>query len=298
MILAAAAIVASVNPDPYGIFNQARAVWEQARYPSYMRYNVVVRVDENGTPRISHYHLLYDAVNDYVSFDAVSEEERDHPHVAPPGVNFGINIFGGFLPVSKPEEPVDYLGVPELAPNYSFGIAKYVPGRPHDSKDLVQEIRREYHDPAPAATAPPPSSDLKVIGNVEAMRRDYVMTYDGIEPVNGHDDYHVSLRATHDPKRFRLRELWVNDKSFMTDKLVSDGNFAEGPGQSVRWNVTFAQVDGAPVIVSESTDATLRLHRRGYSNISIAFAQMTPLQSLPLETNFSRTTAPLLTEPQ
>ncbi|HEY8296852.1 MAG TPA: hypothetical protein VIG32_02380 [Candidatus Baltobacteraceae bacterium] len=296
MILAMASVSApaSAARDPYGIFNAARLVWEQAVYPSYVRYNIVVRVDENGVAKSSHYNSLYDATSDLVRVDGVSEEQRAHPHVAPTGVNFNIMGIG----VSKPEEPVDYLGIPELAPNYSFGIASYVPGRTKDPAALVAAIRRQFHDPAPRPTARPANGGLKVIGDVEAMRRNYVMTYDGIEPIDGHLDYHLSLRPTHEPKKYRLRELWIDDRSFMTDRLTSDGNFTDGPAAGVPWTVTFTQLDGAPIIATESTTATLNAHARAYSNISIAFEAMDPLANMPLELNLETTSGQALREPQ
>jgi hypothetical protein len=296
MIPATAAVTARATPDPYGVFDRARAVWEQAIYPSYVRYDVVVRVDQNGVPKISHYHSFYDATNDTVHVDGVSDEERAHPHVPPPGFNF--NLFGA-IPLSKPEEPVDYLGVPELAPNYSFGMAQYVPGRAKDPKELVQEIRRQFHDrPAPVPTAPPAGSGLKIIGSVEATRRDYVVTLDGVERVSGHADYHLTLRPTRDPKKYRLRDLWVDAQTFATDKLVTDGNFTDGPSTGVPWTVAFAHIDGAPIVATETTAASLRLHGRRYTGVSLAFENVTAQSDMPMEIGIQTTTGATLAEPQ
>lgn len=270
--LAAAPILALAQgpaPDPYTIYARTRAVWDDARYPDELTYTLVVRATEAGAPQSNHYHCTYDATRDVVSVNPISDEEAAHPYHVPPGPN--ISFFG--VSLSKPEQRMDMLGVPKLAPNYSFGIAHYLPKDAPSGMELVREIRREYDDPAP----PRPSSDpggLKQIASVEAVRRDYVMTYEGIDRIHGHADYHLSLRPVHDPHRFRLRELWVNAHTYATDRLISDGNFQSGPGPGVQWTVDFARIAGAPVVATETAHAPLRYPGAIYSNVSVAFEDL------------------------
>ena len=261
--------------DPYTIYARARAVWETARYPHFLSYTVDVRVSEGGRPKTNHYHLSYDSQENKVTVNPVSDEESAHPHTVPPGPKLGF--FG--LPLGKPEPRTDLLGVPQLAPNYSFGIARYVPGSAPAGMDLVREIRAEFHDPAPLRTAPP--NGLKEIANVQAVSKTYTMSLSGIETIDGHPDYHLLLQPVREPKRYRLRELWIDERTYFTDRLRSDGNFVSGPGPGVAWTVNFAQNNGAPYIASETADGVLAYPGAVYGEVSISFEDVRAAQSPP-----------------
>lgn len=258
---------AAASPDPYAIYGRARAYWEAARYPANVGYTVVVRVRESGIAKIEHFSARYDSRRNEIHSSGVSAEEQAHPHVPPGGFNFMLQG----ARVNKPEDPVDYLGVPLLAPNFSFGVAKYVPATQLDSAAIVREVRAEFHDPAPVRAAPPDSSGLKEIGSVEAAARDYAIRLEGIELVNGHPDYHLSMRPLHQPHHYRLRDVWIDVRSFATDKLVSDGNFITGPGPGARWTVTFSQAGTTPYIANERASSPLAFEGRTYEDATIAF---------------------------
>lgn len=258
---------ATASPDPYAIYGKARAYWEAARYPANVGYTVVVRVRERGVEKIEHFSSRYDSRRDEIHSSGVSAEEFAHPHVAPGGFNFMIQG----ARISKPEDPVDYLGVPLLAPNFSFGIAKYVPATQIDSAELVREIRAQFHDPARLRPALPESSGLKEIGSVEAIARDYAIRLTGIEAVDGHPDYHLSMHPLHQPQRYRLRDVWIDERSFATDKLITNGNFVDGPGPSASWTVTFSQAGTTPYIATERASSPLRFESRTYEDATISF---------------------------
>src|SRR5579871_2819589 len=147
MLLAAQPALAGAPADAYAIFATARAYWNDAAYPQHVSYDIVVRVSAHGTDDTAHYHAFYDAVTDQPQADAVSDEERAHPYT-PHGVKTLLSLFGATIPTSTAEYTHDYLGVPFLAPNYSFGIASRVQALSQaDSTQLVQQIRAQFHDP-------------------------------------------------------------------------------------------------------------------------------------------------------
>lgn len=252
--------------DPYAIYAAARAYWENARYPAFVSYTVDVRVEEAGVWKTNHYHLTYDADRDVVHVNPVSDEEIAHPHHVPPGPM--ISLFGTRL--TKPESRTDYLGVPNLAPNYSFGLATYVPKDAIDPNELVKQIRDEFHDPAKPKPRPSPTG-LPEIADVHAVARDYDITLAGVESIDGHADYHLKLRPLRAPKRYRLRDLWIDERTNFTDRLVSDGNFVNGPEPGVMWTVTFAQVGGAPYIHEEIARAPLGFPGATYQQATVSF---------------------------
>lgn len=257
--------------DPYAIFAQARERWESARYPSQIAYDVAVNVTHAGVSSSAHYHVFYDAQTDRVRVNAVSDEELAHPYT-PHGINTFFNFFGGSVPLSAPQHSFDYLGVPMLAPNYSFGIAPYVPPRAMTSEELVREIRREFHDP-PKKTQQTGSS-LPTIATVDVVRRRYVIALNGITELDGHSDYDLRLQPVRDPGTYRLREMWIDTKNFATDRLTSQGNFTYGGMTTVPWTVDFHDVAGVPYIASERTAESFKIDRRAYDTASVSFVNV------------------------
>ena len=163
----AAAIVAparAAGPDPYSIFANARAYWLTQRYPALLDYRIAVDVTEGGNERVERYTAQYDAVTGTVQVDPVSDYELAHP-VVPKGINLGLLGFR----LNKPLPSVDFMGVPHLAPTYSFGMAPFVPAptpTPFNSAALVDETTLAHAELAPppaplldpAAPGPPESS--------------------------------------------------------------------------------------------------------------------------------------------
>jgi hypothetical protein len=283
-IALAAVTLAPQAPDAYQIYARAAAVWISATYPPYLAYSIVVSVDERGVAKSNHYSATYDALRDKVYVTAVSEEERADPHV-PEGINMSIDPKRRFATLFKrrlgnPEEAVDYLGVPYLSPNYSFGIARYVPPVEQSAQDraaLVEEIRREFGDPMPAQRTLPSAdaSEPKEIAHVVSTRHEYDIVYDGIETVDGRDAYHLSLRPTSASNALRLRELWIDAQTYATDKLVTERNFTNG---TVPWLITFADVGGSRYIASEVALRPVGSGPHLYEHAMITFANIASIQ--------------------
>lgn len=265
--------------DPYAIFNRVRAYWDTALYPSTASYGIVVTVARRGTVSTAHYHAFYDTAANKVVLDAVSDEELAHPYV-PKGISTQINLslYGvplKSIPLSAPQRTFDYLGVPLLTPDYSFGLATIAPHATNrDSADLVRQIRAEFNDPAPPRKMLPTKSGLKTIAAVYVSQRHYIITLAGITSINGHSDYDLRLKPVSNPSIYRLREVWANAQTFATDQLVTEGNFSADDLRAVRWIVKFDQIDGAPYIRSEVAQSGFVLDRRAYDSAEIAFTDI------------------------
>lgn len=291
-------------PNPYQLYGHARAVWLSQRYPDYVAYTIAVAVDERGVPKTTHYRAIYDATHDRIYMDGVSEEERARPYV-PTGTNITLEPKRNWMTLFKrhvghPEDAVDFLGVPMLAPNYSFGIAEYVPAvatTQVDQAALVEEIRRQFKDPMSSQKAQQLSNaqGLKEIGRVTSTDRDYLITYDGIDSMDGKGAYRLSLRPTRDPGRLRLREMWVDPQTFTTVKLVTQGNFVNS---NVPWAITFATVNGAQYIASERALAPVGSGRHLYEQVTISFQDVGAAQPGRYLWTPISATKDVLTEPQ
>ncbi|HUY41993.1 MAG TPA: hypothetical protein VMV82_10535 [Candidatus Dormibacteraeota bacterium] len=274
--------------DPYALYERAEAFWLNQQYPRYLAYDVAVRVERGGSMRTQRYQSSFDATTGSVWVDPVSDYELAHPHV-PHGINFSLSLWFIGVPIGKPEAPVDFLGVPILAPTYSFGMAPFVPAAPpssqRDAMAIVAEVRRAFHDPYPPGRTPPRRTGrepLREIAHAVATRRVYTITLVGQESVDGHACYHLSLQPLRDPGRYRLRDLWIDERTGATWRLREALNFVDGPGTTVPWTVDFGRVAGVQYITTERADAMVRYRGETYSQVTVAFENLRAV-SVPVQ---------------
>ena len=225
-------LMSAMLTDPYQVFGAARARWESQHYPEKIAYTVAVDVVESGVRKSERYEAGYDAAEDTLLVDPVSDREKAHPYYAPGGFGFNVALFGQ----GRPNPDVDFFGVPFLAPNYSFGIGVTPRGSsspPPDPMELVREIRAEFHDPLPPSRnmpVPAASPGLREIAVVSTRTETYDITLAGIEPVDETPAYHLVLHPLREPGRYRLRDLWIDTQSFAPRKLVEAQQFRRRPG--------------------------------------------------------------------
>lgn len=224
---------------PYVIFDRAREAWMAERYPRSVAYTIdVSATPAGGTPGQRHYHAYWSAWDNRVYVKPpVSDEQLEHPYKPPPGVNFyGYNVGG-------PQHGTgdkDFIAVPVLAPNYSFGIAPYVPPSQLSSAQLVQQIRSEYRDPAPAKIAKlEDQGGLTTIAVVSSSARVYRISLAGIERDADGSAYHLTLVPLEDPLKYRLRDLWIDTKTYVPVRARIGGNFTDPACEQVPWLVQF-----------------------------------------------------------
>jgi hypothetical protein len=132
---------------------------------------------------------------------------------------FTLKVKG--LPIHDSHNIDEPFGLPELSPIYTFGLLQMHPA----------------------------SSPL----------RQYDVTLLGVETLDGHKAYHLSLVPREQPKTYRLRDLWVDVRTSAIWKLTSAGVFASGPATGVPWAVTFTVNHGRWLIDTEETTAPLLL---------------------------------------
>ncbi|HTU71430.1 MAG TPA: hypothetical protein VMF11_14085 [Candidatus Baltobacteraceae bacterium] len=259
-------------PDPYAIFADARAYWLQQVYPQRLEYDVAIDVTQGGREKVERYLADYDAVRDVIAVDPISDYQLAHPTI-PKGVD--LSILG--LRLNKPLPPIDFLGVPRLAPTYSFGMAPFVPAptpTPFNSAALVAQIRQEFHDPNPrerASASPSPGSSLQEIATVVARNRDYTIALLGTDTIDGHPCYHLGLTPTRDPGRFRIRQAWIDEHTFAPWQLQDALNFVSGPGTNVAWMIHFAEIGGAHYVSEEDAQAPMATGGEIYTKTAIRF---------------------------
>jgi hypothetical protein len=267
--------------DPYQIFARAREYWLAQHYPPLLEYTVAVSVLEGGSVKTERYWSAYDTASQQIVVDSVSDYERAHPTYVH-GINIDIPLLSH---VNKPLPPADYLGVPLLAPNYAFGMAAIAPtsSATPGPMQIVGQVRTAFNDPAPpdrspqldASTGEPPLIESETVYN-----RAYRVTLGGIESTYGVPAYHLYLQALRDPGRYRLRELWVDTRSFAPIQLVEGINFVQGPGTTVPWRVRFADVDGALYVYDEKALRPMHYDGLVYPQANVAFEDIHAVDQL------------------
>ncbi len=284
-ILSALTLAPAPAPDPYQLFAHAREKWAARRYPHYLAYTVAVQVSENGVAKSNHYHLTFDTTLGKVDVNPISDEE----HAAPPQAT-GATIH--LLPkrqgkaiidkrVGAAPDAVDYLGVPVIAPTYTFGML------PHatilslsvngiDSDALVQQIRNEFHDPMPPVKAEQlqNTGTVKSIASVISTARSYDVTYAGMDAVDGVQCYHLLLHPAVARPYLRLRELWIDPATNLTLQLITAGNFSVA---NVPWRVKFAHAGDATYILSEEALAPVVFNEHRYEHAVVSFNDVTAI---------------------
>ncbi len=273
----------------YKIFADARTYWDKQYYPPRINYSVRIRVRDKAGTRVENFRSAFDARNENIWVDTVSDYERAHPAQGR-GVDFCFAAIaggspGGLRPMlprcGPPLAPApnqDFIGVPVLAPNYSFSLGSadvHNVKRAPDSAQIVRQIRREFHDPerrvSPSQTG---GSKIPVIADVVAYARRYLITLAGEETVGTHRCYHLTLRPVQVSGSYRLRDLWIDTKTFATIRARIALNFVTGPGTHIPWTIDFTEIHGARYISSERADAPYRYAGRVYDRVTIRFVNV------------------------
>ena len=240
------------------VFDRARDVLRTLRYPSFISFIVHVRSNVSGAPFAESFRSIVRSQDDIVLTHKTPIESTSKPD-NPYGTAFKILGFRAEThSKGHQEEP---FGVPQISPLYSFGL-------------------RPYGEVLPLPPTPiPEPSDLRSLGTIEAVAREYNVTLVGLEKYRVRWTYHLQLQPRERPDVYRLREMWVDTQTFVPWKLLSKGIFPKGPAAQVPWIVTYTMLRGYWVMAEESTTAPLRIGGflqgstgRGYQGLTYAFS--------------------------
>lgn len=215
------------------IFAKARLEMYLRSYPRYVAYVVDIQANTNYGKRFHEgFRELLRTHDGALAVHSVPIYTSN----APPNP-YGFSFFG-INPEGNPRDHIDPpFGVPLMSAIYDFDLAR-------------GPTPKHYGGDVPAEEQPP------IIGRIAVSAADYDVTLLGEDSIDGNPVYHLSLTPRDDPERNRVRELWVDERSYDVRKLVTDGIFDEGPATTVPWTVTFIDLHGWWFIRTESTTAT------------------------------------------
>jgi hypothetical protein len=249
--------------DAETIFENARKAWTQGAYPRYATYAAVV--DFHNGPR--HLRRTWDTIEDFrhetVFSHKFSREETANPPPPPRGINIDVPFFGTL----NKDQPADPVGHVAFAVDQGYGIA---PAQVHiESMTSASAFDAKRATPA-------------LIGRTGVVARSYDVQL--LETVAGADGtaYHLALTPLRDPERYRLRELWVDARTWLPEAAVVAGIGNRPPLSTVRWRIEFRQVEGATYVARESALADVDFGAAGILHgLTVSFEELAPTSNPP-----------------
>lgn len=250
--------------DPEQIFRSARKAWAFTAYARYATYTIAVTYRNGNTKVQRHYETLQDTRRNIVFARSFSREEIANPSI-PHGFDVkvgSVNYIGGAT--TNGERNTDRIGPLALGVNYDFGISLL------SQKTSIVSSGKDIGLPP----------RLPVIGTTATTTHEYDVRL--IDMLDDGKTYHLGLTPVRDPGRLRLREMWVTAGTFVTQRILTAGNFNESPYTSVPWLIEFSQVGGAPYITREIAQAPLDFDDNvSLPNVVISFEDLKLLGALP-----------------
>jgi hypothetical protein len=263
--------------DPSAAFSTARDAWPVASYPRYATYATVITYHIGPQPVERTWRTVEDLQRRVVHADSFSDQEEANPYVAH-GINIGVGIAGnnpseggaGSLPsgIQQPgshpatgmtlnaDKADDPFGMLTFAVNQDWGISRRAPtiSTATDATDVG--------GPAPS---------LPRIGATGAEAKIYTVTSLGTTTENGVALVHLGLQPLKDPKRYRLRELWLDPTTELPVHAIVAGVGNHDPLDTVRWKVDYKTIDGVPYLDKETALEPISTDNGEADGVTITF---------------------------
>jgi hypothetical protein len=225
-------------PDPYAIFMRARSAITTAQRAPLIEYTISVSGIDGAVSRTNHYSASYRTVVNEIDVDAISlEESRERPPVIR---DFDV----------RPQQA----GC-ECQPDDGGPLSVSV-GNPERSPDLL---------------GVPHLTPTYMFGLDSPTELNYAVTLVDEPAIDNPPAYHLRLTPLHDPKRRRLRELWIGAYDYLPRRAVIEGNFTTAPLTDVPWIIDLSVMNGEPIIVRETASALVLPRRQVLRDVVIAF---------------------------
>jgi hypothetical protein len=276
--------VSSADMSADDIFSRAKAAWPERIDVPFVAFSLRERYTWRNRTHDNWWQVAYRSRDRSISLhrEIVADQEAARLRGTPIALNFKIHNGFGRADSVDTNADADAFPIldPQIEPDASFGLQRSGPkialvGSRSPSATPSPEAS-SLQSPAPAGTA------LRVLVTVEAASRDYAIALAGTESLHGTDAYHLTLTPLRDPRVYRLRDLWVDAKTYETLQLSVAGLFDGEPYRSARWIVSYVDLGGRPFIQQIRTDDQLKFGMDRYvSGLQYDLVQYTFPATLP-----------------
>jgi len=220
-------------PDPLAekLFTRAKDWWRGRKELPYLEYGALVRYKYHRYIHDNWWQATFRTNDGALHLERLVVPEDDLKRLK----GFPISIFGFTIGDTNPEADPIRVEVPLIEPTSNFGLlSRYQSAVVTNSEPTENPLLL----PSPSATAP------REIGRVETAARDYDVRLVGDESLRYGEAHHLTLTPLHDPKLFRLRDLWIDKASGASVQLAVDGIYNGKPYDGIRWLVRYVPLGG------------------------------------------------------
>jgi hypothetical protein len=271
----------SPQPTPTPVTSEGERIFLAAQhalalqvYPHYGSYGVSVTFRNHtrtGEYRVRDTWATTENFTNSTLFSRIfSDDEDAHPYV-PHGISIGLPLIGDFNPI-KLHDP---MGQVAFAIDQHFGVsAQRTYGVVADVSDFANDAR-----------------GLTVIGGTATVSRRYQI--DLIETVQNEVGltYHLKLTPLFNPRRDRLRELWITADTSMLQSAIVAGIGNRAPTTQILWKIDFSTQGGATYLARETALAGLNYGVDGtLQQTVISFINFKSADYLPFKYTFGVST--------
>ncbi len=249
------------TPDPEAIFANARAAWSAGAYPRFGSYATIVEFHT----ATRHIKRTWDTIEDFRHAVVFSRKFSREEVASPPDAPRGINIDIPFLGTLNKVQQIDPVGHVAFAVDQDYGLAP---------------AERRYTHAVSAADFAAIGKTLPIIGRTGVKVRDYdVRLIETLDDERGRE-YHLGLTPLHDPAKYRLRELWVDAKTWLPEEAIVSGIGSQPPLTTVPWRIEYRQTQGGTYIARETALADVDYGAAGMLHwLTVSFDEFAPSAS-------------------
>jgi hypothetical protein len=261
-------LCARTAEDGETLFRHAKEAWRSRIEAPYVKYGVRTSYEEAGRVSDAWFEVTYRASDGSIAVTRIllpGDEARLR--------GFELSIFGLVIFDTNPSAEVQaVLRDPAIDPGFTFGM-----------------MPRSYRSPATAASDDPTPNpeipgELREIGRVIAINREYRVTLAGIDSLRYGDAYHLVMTPLRDPVHERLRDLWVATDTYALMQLRVAGILDVRPYDSANWTVTYVPIGGRMYIQQVRTEDPLRFGQRKVQHFQLDFVDYKFPSHLPPRT--------------
>jgi hypothetical protein len=244
------------NSEAESIFVQARNEWQARAEAPFLSYGIRLRITSGSRRWDNWWEAVYrNSDQRFVARRLVVPGDDEKRLKGTPLClqMFGLKIFD----TNKDAEPI-YIEDPSIQAAESFGLLRSKMGEAVNDLDTGES-------PSTGPTAPPE------VGRVQTVARDYAVELVDDEPSVDDNLYHLRLTPLRDPRRLRLRELWVSKDDYLTKKLVVDGISDGEPYDRTRWVASYISLNGRAYLQQIRNEAPLHFGLTTVQDIEFDF---------------------------
>ena len=256
------------------LFFAAQRALSLVTYPHYGSYDVSVTFRNHtrtGVYRVRDTWATTENFFNSTVFSRVFSAEQDANPDVPHGINIALPILGNL----NPEKPNDPMGQVAFAIDQNFGVS------PQHTYGVVPDVSHFAKD----------AEGHTVIGSTATRERRYdIELLETVQNATG-ASYHLKLTPLFNPKRDRLRELWIATDTLALQSAIVAGIGNRAPTTQIQWKIDFVTQGGLTYLAREAALGDLDYGGSGtLHDTVITFLNLKTADRLPFTFTFGLST--------